>query len=113
MNLPQRWGNRRGPLEASGGCGQGDGLKVGEAGLCYGLAGLADWAPGVEGVVAVWGCSPCSCVGKFDVPDVDALPLVLLWVPILLDHDVENVRHGLAPDNLKLHVCSRAQAVLS
>jgi hypothetical protein len=95
-----------------GAVGQGDGFEVGEAGLRSGLAGLADWAPGVKGVVAVWGCSPCSCVGKFDVLDVDALPFVLLQVPVLQDHDVEDVGHSPAPDDLELHVCSRAKAVL-
>jgi hypothetical protein len=96
-----------------GAVGRSDGLKVGEARLRYGLAGFIDWTPGVKGVIAVWGCSPCSCVSKFDVPDVNALPLVLLWVPILRDHDVEDIGHGLAPGDLKLHVCSRAKAVLS
>jgi hypothetical protein len=96
-----------------GAVGWGNGFEVGEAGLWSWLAGLADWAPGVEGVVAVWGCSPCSCVSKFDVFDVDALPFVLLWVPVLRDHDVEDVGHNSAPDNLELHVCSRAKAVLS
>jgi hypothetical protein len=96
-----------------GAVGRGDGFEVWEAGLWPGLAGLADWAPGVKGVVAVWGCSPCSCVGKLDVLDVDALPFVLLRVPVLWDHDVEDVGHNSAPDNLELHVCSRAKAVLS
>jgi hypothetical protein len=92
--------------------GRGDGFEVREAGFRYGFAGLADWAPGIKGVVAVRGCGPCSCVGKLDVPDIDALPFVLLWVPILRDHNIEDIRHGLAPDNLELHVCSRAKAVL-
>jgi hypothetical protein len=77
------------------------------------FTGLADRAPRVEGVIAVWVCSPCLSVGKFDVPEVNTLPLVLLWVPVLQNHDVIHIRHSSASCDLKLHVCSRAKAVLS
>jgi hypothetical protein len=95
--------------EGVGAARRGNEFELWEAGL---LGLLADGAPSGRRVVAVWGCCPCLGVGKLDVLDVDALPLLLLWVPVLRDHDVEDAWNVSAPGDLELHIRSGAQAVL-